>query len=198
MSHVVAAPLYRANLAQYVKGRYVKKEEDRSHTRSQKVPRNDNNDSESDNDIPRSGSRLVAMVIFGGYSVEGGETKRTMKRKSQEIVSNTSSSTTYITSGRTLLIFEDRDLVDGKLNRYIPLVIQADMGNFEVRRILVDQGSSVDIMFADLLIVLGITKDDLIAYRGADLSGFQRSKTMSLGYIELMITYSKEPLTRTI
>lgn len=62
------------------------------------------------------------------------------------------------------------------------------MTNSEVRRIFVDQDRSADIIFEDLLTVLGILIKELAPYRGADLSG----------YIELMVTYSKDPLTQTM
>lgn len=46
------------------------------------------------------------------------------------------------------------------------------MANFEVRKILVDQGSSTDIIFVDLMAKLGISKEELTPYRGSDLYSF--------------------------
>lgn len=48
-----------------------------------------------------------------------------MKRKWKEVLNITSTSTIEISMSRTPLIFEDKDLVDGKPNKHIPLIIQA-------------------------------------------------------------------------
>lgn len=45
------------------------------------------------------------------------------------------------------------------------MVIQAMMENYEVRKVLVDQGNSVDIMIVDLLAKLGTSMVDLTLYR---------------------------------
>lgn len=81
------------------------------------------------------------------------------------------------------------DLLDSKPNKYIPVLIGAVMANFEVKRILVDQGSSTDIMFLDFLTMLEIWEEDLTPYRGAHLLRFNDSKTKPVGYLELMVTY---------
>lgn len=69
----------------------------------------------------------------------------------------------------------------------------AVMANFEIKRILVDQGSSEDILFLDLLKTLNILEEDLSPYERMDLSGFNFSKTKPLGYLDLMVTYGAEP-----
>lgn len=72
------------------------------------------------------------------------------------------------------------------------------MANFEVRRIPVDQGNLADIVFVDLLTKFGISEEDLTPYQGTHLSGFNGSKTMPFGYIELMVTIREELLTKTV
>ena len=46
------------------------------------------------------------------------------------------------------LAFYREEFSGGALNSNIPLLLRARMDNFDVRRILVDQGCSVDIMYA--------------------------------------------------
>ncbi|MCI54507.1 hypothetical protein A2U01_0075757, partial [Trifolium medium] len=41
------------------------------------------------------------------------------------------------------------------------LLIRADMANFEVRRVLVDPGSSIDIMYARIFETLQLTERNL-------------------------------------
>lgn len=121
-----------------------------------------------------------------------------MKRKWKNIPNIASTSMIKVCSSRPPLTFEDNDLLDGKPNKYIPLIVWAVMENFKVRRILINQGSSADIMFGELFTKLGISIEDLTSYRGLYLSGFNRSKTMPLGYIEVMVTYDNKPLTRAV
>lgn len=65
--------------------------------------------------------------------------------------------TPKVASIKSALSFGALDLVDGKLNKYVPLFITAEMASIEVRRILVDQRSFTDINFVDLLDVLNIS-----------------------------------------
>lgn len=88
--------------------------------------------------------------------------------------------------------FTDADVLDQKPNKYTPLLITVVMANYEVRRNLVDQGSSADILFVDLLATLNISREDLSAYQGTDLSGFNGSKPKPLGYFDLMLTYGAD------
>lgn len=106
-----------------------------------------------------------------------------------------STSASEINSHRPPLAFVDNDLLDEKTNKYIPLLIRAIMANFEVRRILVNQWRSANIMFLDLLTRLWISEEDLTPYRGTDLSGYNGSKAKPL---ELSVTYGEEPLTWTV
>ncbi|MCI92296.1 hypothetical protein A2U01_0113592, partial [Trifolium medium] len=50
------------------------------------------------------------------------------------------------TKGGSLpLAFYREELPEGSENSQIPLLVRADMANFDVRRILIDPGSSIDI-----------------------------------------------------
>ncbi|MCI93319.1 hypothetical protein A2U01_0114617, partial [Trifolium medium] len=50
----------------------------------------------------------------------------------------------------------------------IPLLIRADMANFEVRRVLVDLGSFVDIMYAHTFETIQLNERNLSPYVGSD------------------------------
>jgi len=67
------------------------------------------------------------------------------------------------------------------------LVISLDVGNCEVQRILIDTGSSVDLIFLDTLVRMGISKKDI---KGAPspLVSFTSETSMSLGTITLPVT----------
>ncbi|MCI65730.1 hypothetical protein A2U01_0086988, partial [Trifolium medium] len=69
------------------------------------------------------------------------------------------------TKGGSLpLAFYREELPGGSANANIPLLIPADMANFEVRRVLVDPGSSVDIMYAHLFKTLQLDERNLTPY----------------------------------
>jgi len=61
------------------------------------------------------------------------------------------------------------------------------VGNCEVQRILIDTGSSVDLIFLDTLVRMGISKKDI---KGAPspLVSFTIETSMSLGTITLPVT----------
>ena len=67
------------------------------------------------------------------------------------------------------------------------LVIKLDIANCEVQRVLIDTGSSVDLIFLDTLVRMGISKSDI---RGAPspLVSFTSETSMSLGNITLPVT----------
>lgn len=116
-----------------------------------KAAKEDDSDSSEKTDTRKSKGRPVAMVILGGDHLEGGETNKSMKRRWKEIPIVASTSTPKEGPTRPPLAFGDQDLLDGRPNKYILLPITAVMANVEVRIILVDQGSSADIIFEDLL-----------------------------------------------
>src|SRR4051812_3983791 len=68
-------------------------------------------------------------------------------------------------------------------NATIPLLIRARMANFDVRRILVDQRSSVDIMYSELFKTLQLNDNHLTPYVGSDLQGFNDTVTKPWGFV---------------
>ncbi|XP_058786680.1 uncharacterized protein LOC131661234 [Vicia villosa] len=100
-----------------------------------------------------------AMVISGG-----GFSKLTVgsvKQKFEELISASSSKTATLDLSRrssALIAFYKEELPYGTPTATIPLLIRARMANFDVRRILVDQGSFVDIMYSQLFSTLQLDK----------------------------------------
>lgn len=112
------------------------------------------------------------MVISGGYSVSTKEMKRSVTRKWKEIRSTASNPTLTVLTCRPTQAFSDQDLPLRKSNKYVPLIISVVMLCVKVKRILVDQGSSVDLMFTDFLNVLKIVETDLTPYQDSGLFDF--------------------------
>lgn len=149
-----------------------------------------------------SNGEPVTMVTLGGDYLEGGLTDKSMKKRWKEIVDVASTPKSNEAPSKPPLAFGNQDLLDGKPNKYVLLFISVVMANVEVRRILIDQGSYVDIIFEDLLKVLSISMDDITPYHRMLLTGFNGSTANPLGCIELMVTYGdldgERPLFRTV
>ncbi|KAL0286749.1 UNVERIFIED_CONTAM: hypothetical protein Sangu_2722100 [Sesamum angustifolium] len=71
------------------------------------------------------------------------------------------------------------------------MVIRIDIANFTVHKVLVDNGSSTDIIFKDVLRKLGLEGARLDPVH-IPLVGFGGSKVISLGTIELPMSVSEE------
>ena len=64
-------------------------------------------------------------------------------------------------------------------NAAIPQVIQAYMENFDVRRVLVETGTSYNNMYTSNFETIQLTETNLIPYVGYELYGFNISFTKS-------------------
>ncbi|MCI30276.1 hypothetical protein A2U01_0051485, partial [Trifolium medium] len=90
-----------------------------------------------------------AMVITGG-----GISKQTLgsvKRKFEELENICSINPISVEKpkeGSIPLAFYKEEVPGGSPNYQIPLLVRARMANFDVHRILVDQGSSCDVMYS--------------------------------------------------
>ncbi|XP_061357110.1 uncharacterized protein LOC133301493 [Gastrolobium bilobum] len=95
------------------------------------------------------------------------------------------------------VVFEDLDdeILDPEHDD--PLVISGLLANYRVDRMLVDPGSSVDIIFWDAFRRMDLDYDQLEPC-GADLLAFTGDKIKSLGYIPLRLTLGNAPTHKTV
>jgi hypothetical protein len=131
-----------------------------------------------------------ALVISGGGF--NSSTLGSVKRKFEELESVCSINPITIAEikeGSIPLAFYKEEVPGGSPNYQIPLLVRARMANFDVRRILVDQGSSCDIMYSGLFKTLQLTEKNLSPYVGADLQGFNGATTKPWGYVDLIVTF---------
>ena len=77
------------------------------------------------------------------------------------------------------------------------LVIKATVASKKFDRILVDTGSSVDVLFKSTLGEMGIA-DLKLEYTNTSLKGFAGGKLVPLGVVGLPITIGSSPIERTI
>ncbi|XP_052287337.1 uncharacterized protein LOC127898879 [Citrus sinensis] len=77
------------------------------------------------------------------------------------------------------------------------LVIKATVASKKFDRILVDTGSSVDVLFKSTLEEMGIA-DRKLEHTNTSLKGFGGGKLVPLGVVELPITIGSPPTERTM
>ncbi|MCI36245.1 hypothetical protein A2U01_0057467, partial [Trifolium medium] len=111
------------------------------------------------------------MISGGGFNKT---TIGSIKRKFEELESVCSVNPIIVSSikeGFVPLAFYREEISGGSPNYQIPLLVRARMANFDVHRILVDQGSSCDVMYFGLFKTLQLMEKNLVPYIGADLQG---------------------------
>uniref|UniRef100_A0A2N9ILK1 Integrase catalytic domain-containing protein n=1 Tax=Fagus sylvatica TaxID=28930 RepID=A0A2N9ILK1_FAGSY len=81
---------------------------------------------------------------------------------------------------REIISFSDSDLKDVQLPHSDPLVITLRIGNYDVKRVLVDQGSFAKVMYQELYEKLGLGESDLTEFT-SPVFGFSGESTVPLG-----------------
>ncbi|XP_058759897.1 uncharacterized protein LOC131633202 [Vicia villosa] len=135
----------------------------------------------------------TAMVISNGRD-PGSLTIGSVKRMFDELISANSDLGPTLQKFRVKsdpVTFYLEDLPGGAPNATIPLLVRASMANFDVFRILIDEGSSVDIMYSHLFQTLKLDDSHLTPYVGSDLQGFNGTTTKPRGYVELIVTFGE-------
>ena len=96
----------------------------------------------------------------------------------------------------TTITFSDSDLEGCQHPHDDPLVIRAVVANKTVHRVLVDNGSSADIIFASAFDKMGIVREKLEPV-STHLRGFSGEKVLPLGSIQLVLTLGDPPCQAT-
>ncbi|GFY91595.1 hypothetical protein Acr_07g0017910 [Actinidia rufa] len=135
------------------------------------------------------------QTIHGGFGSGGYSTSsrkrhaRSAHRPADDEVYNLSSS---FVADQTHVTFSNDDLRGVHLPHDDALVVSAIIANFNVQRILIDNGSSADILFISAFEKMKIGLDKLHPFH-TPLIGFGGNTTHPLGWINLPITLGTEP-----
>ena len=95
------------------------------------------------------------------------------------------------------ITFSDSDLEGCQHPHDDPLVIRAVVANKTIHRVLVDNGSSADIIFASAFDKMGIGRERLELIN-THLRGFSGEKVLPLGSIHLVLTLGDPPCQETM
>ena len=96
----------------------------------------------------------------------------------------------------TTITFSDSDMEGYQHPHDGPLVIRAIVVNKTVHRVLIDNGSSADIIFASAFDKMGIGREKLEPVN-AHLWGFSEEKVLPLGSVQLVLTLGDPPCQAT-
>ena len=78
-----------------------------------------------------------------------------------------------------IISFSNSDLKDVQLPHNDPLVITLRIGNYDVQRVLIDQGCFAEVMYQDLYTKLGLGEADLASFT-SPIFGFSGEPTIPL------------------
>ena len=137
-------------------------------------------------------------VISGGFA-GGGESSSARKAHLRSIRSagvGEVQSVSKISQVDTTITFSDSDLEGCQHPHDDPLVICAIVANTTVHRVLVDNGSSADIIFASAFDKMGIGREKLEPF-STHLRGFSGEEVLPLGSIQLVLTLGEPPCQAT-
>ena len=137
-------------------------------------------------------------MIFGGFA-GGGESSSARKAHLRSIKSGETLEIRAISKLPRLdstITFLDSDMEGCQHPHDNPLVIKAIVANKIIHRVLVDNGSSSDIIFASALDKMGIGKEKLEPVN-TFLRGLSGERVLPLGSIQLMLTLGEPPCQAT-
>ena len=85
-----------------------------------------------------------------------------------------------------MISFSDSDLRDVQLPHNDPLVVTLRIGNYDIQRVLIDQGSFAEVMYQDLYEKLGLSEVDLSSFT-TPIFGFSGEPVIPLGKMVLPV-----------
>ena len=137
-------------------------------------------------------------VISGGFA-GGGESSSARKAHLRSIRSadrGEIQAVSKLSRIDTTITLCDSDLEGCQHSHDDPLVVRAIVANTTVHRVLVDNGSSADIIFASAFVKMGIGREKLEPVN-THLRGFSGEKVLPLVSIQLVLTLGEPPCQAT-
>ncbi|KAK2368694.1 hypothetical protein QL285_081871 [Trifolium repens] len=159
--------------------------------KTQRDPQRDQGQSSGEEKV-----RIAVNTIAGGFA-GGGESSNARKRYVRraefeaKFVGHTSISSTPDLS------FTKEDKREVMTHDDDPLVIQVQILNCDVKRVLIDSGSSADIMYWEAFKAMQLSNKHLMPYNST-LVGFAGEQVEVMGYTTLLTTFGDSDNAKTI
>ncbi|XP_061352386.1 uncharacterized protein LOC133297289 [Gastrolobium bilobum] len=204
LMNVIERLIKEGKLQKYVRrgeGEGCKEDKDRRLDRSHSPPGGRNKEANENQKVQASPSQVPVghICTIAGGRARGGESGNARK-KHLKMCMAISEKPRFKEERRKTgkhVVFEDLEDEILDLEHDDPLVISGLLANYQVDRMLVDPGSSVDIIFWDAFRRMDLDCDQLELW-GADLLAFTGDKIKPLGYVPLRLTLGKAPTHKTV
>ncbi|XP_068486851.1 uncharacterized protein [Phaseolus vulgaris] len=142
----------------------------------------------------RRGNREVINTIAGGFA--GGGSMNNARKKHLRAVHQVNAVAFWPRMPPITFTDEDFKGVD-YCQQDDPMVIAVDIDRFTIRKTLVDQGSSVDILYRKTFKAMRMAEAEMMPYDD-HVVGFSGERVGTKGYIDLYTTFGEGKSTRTI
>jgi len=141
----------------------------------------------------RRGNREVINTIAGGFA--GGGSTNNARKKHLRAVHQVN--TVAFRPRMPPITFTDEDFKGLDYRQQDdPMVIAVDIDRFTIRKTLVDQGSSVDILYWKTFKAMRMAEAEMMPYDD-HVVGFSGKRVGTKGYIDLYTTFGEGKSTRT-
>ncbi|XP_072064560.1 uncharacterized protein [Arachis hypogaea] len=188
---VIAKDLLERLARQGLLDKYI---EGRKHKESNKDERQQTSASKDANNNPPKG---VINCISGGFA-GGGETTSARKWSYRAMLAIKGTTPPNIKNTPDLEItFNQTDICSAAPHLDDPVVISIQTGDLVVRKVLLDPGSSADVLFYSTFSKMNLS-EKLIQPSSGELVGFSGERVPIKGYIWLRTTMGDNPLSRTL
>ncbi|XP_011085656.1 uncharacterized protein LOC105167581 [Sesamum indicum] len=144
------------------------------------------------NNAPTKG---VIYTIAGGPTA--GDSSRTRKRCARATGLVREKEFVLKVEDEEAISFNSSDRLEEGGEQNDPMVVKLDIANFTVHKVLIDSGSSADIIFKNVVDRMGLENARLEPVK-TPLVGFGGSEVASLGTIELPVSMGEEPKRKTL
>ncbi|GAU30548.1 hypothetical protein TSUD_65580 [Trifolium subterraneum] len=146
-------------------------------------------------DDEKEPKRIAVNTIAGGFA-GGGESKAVRKRYLGRIIQETNTVAHVSSSRAPEISFSPSDGEGVFPHDDDPLVIQVQILNCDVKRVLIDSGSSADIMYWEAFKAMQLAGEQLQPYNET-LVGFGGEHVEVMGHVTLLTTFGR-PVFNTL
>ncbi|PNX91900.1 gag-pol polyprotein [Trifolium pratense] len=160
-----------------------------------KKPRQQVQDSSERREEPPK-ERVSVNTIAGGFA-GGGESSSARKRYVRQALSETFFVGKSSSNPLPDLAFTAKDGLEVAPHDDDPLVIQVQILNCDVKRVLIDSGSSADILYWEAFKAMQLAEEQLQPYSGT-LVGFSGEQVDVMGYATLLTTFGTGDSAKTV